>query len=88
MKKVVAMVMVLAFSGAAFAADVMDLPAKNGAVKFNHKQHSALGCTKCHKDDKGGKIEGFGKDMAHKTCKGCHQDGGKGPTKCGDCHKK
>ena len=35
-----------------------------------------------------GKIEGFGKDFAHKTCKGCHTDGKKGPTSCKECHKQ
>ena len=88
MKKVVAMMMVLAFAGSAFAADVIDLPAKNGNVKFNHKAHGAQGCTKCHADAKGGKIEGFAKDSAHKLCKGCHEEMKKGPTKCGECHKK
>jgi predicted CXXCH cytochrome family protein len=44
-------------------------------------------CTKCHASAAGGKIEGFGKDWAHKTCKGCHSEMGKGPTSCKDCHK-
>jgi hypothetical protein len=83
-KSVVAMVAVLAFAGAAFAADVIEM--KKG-VSFDHKKHQALGCTKCHADAKGGKIEGFGKDWAHKTCKGCHTEM-KAPTACKDCHKK
>lgn len=75
-----------AFTGTAFAADVIEL--KRG-VKFNHKAHQEAlkSCTKCHATDAGGKIEGFGKEFAHNTCKGCHAAGGKGPTSCKDCHK-
>ncbi|HJV33937.1 cytochrome c7 [Geomonas sp.] len=76
-------------SGVVFAADTITLPAKNGNVTFNHKKHQEQlkDCKICH--EKGpGKIEGFGKDMAHKTCKGCHADKGAGPTKCSECHKK
>jgi hypothetical protein len=61
-----------------------------GKVTFNHKQHQERlkDCTKCHATATGGKIEGFGKDVAHKTCKGCHTEMKKGPTSCKDCHKK
>lgn len=41
----------------------------------------------CH----GAKAEGKKvelKESFHKQCKGCHQKGKKGPTKCDDCHKK
>ena len=90
MKKIaIAMISVVAFAGAAFAADVIEFPAKNGKVTFNHKAHQekAKGdCKACH-EKAPGKIEGFGKDIAHKTCKGCHEKQG-GPTKCGECHKK
>ena len=88
--KRVALIMaaMFAFASVAAAADVIDLPAKNGNVSFNHKKHQALGCKSCHASDKGGKIEGFGKDFAHKTCKGCHAEKNAGPTKCGECHKK
>ncbi len=84
-KTLVAMIAMVAFAGTAFAADVIDM--KKG-VKFNHKAHMELlkDCKKCH--EKGaGKIEGFGKDWAHKTCKGCHTDMKKGPTSCKECHK-
>ena len=87
MKKVIITLLALAaFTGNAFAADVIEL--KRG-VKFNHKAHQELlkDCTKCHATAAGGKIEGFGKDFAHKTCKGCHASG-KGPTACKDCHKQ
>ncbi|HEX9024675.1 MAG TPA: cytochrome c7 [Geobacteraceae bacterium] len=91
MKKIIAVLAVSIFvSGVALAADVMTFPAKMGNVTFNHKGHQERlkDCKLCHASEAGGKIEGFGKDWAHKTCKGCHQEKGAGPTKCGDCHKK
>jgi hypothetical protein len=87
MKKVViSLFAVVAFAGVACAADVIEM--KKG-VKFNHKAHIAAvpDCTKCHASTAGGKIEGFGKDYAHKTCKSCHTDLKKGPTACKECHK-
>jgi hypothetical protein len=87
MKKVILVTVALvAFAANVFAADVIEM--KRG-VKFNHKAHqeSLKDCTKCHASAAGGKIEGFGKDFAHTTCKGCHSTGGKGPTSCKDCHK-
>lgn len=84
-KVVVAALALVAFAGTAFAGDVITM--KKG-VAFPHKKHQELlkDCKKCH--EKGmGKIEGFGKDWAHKTCKGCHTDMKKGPTGCKDCHK-
>jgi flavoprotein len=91
LKKIVAAVMLTLFcSVVAMAADdVISLPAKNGNVSFDHKKHqdALKECKLCH--EKGpGKIEGFGKDWAHKTCKGCHEEKKAGPTKCGECHKK
>lgn len=90
MKRIIsAIVLTLFASSMAMAADTIILPAKNGNITFPHKQHQELlkDCKKCH--EKGpGKIEGFGKDFAHKSCKGCHEEMKKGPTKCGECHKK
>jgi hypothetical protein len=90
-KTVIAMLALFAFVGTAFAADVITLPApKMGNVSFPHKKHQEMlkDCKKCH-EKKPGKIEGgVNKDWAHKTCKGCHTDKGKGPTGCKDCHKK
>ena len=85
MKKIIAVLFLVAFAGTAFGADVIEM--KKG-VKFNHKAHSEAlkDCTKCHAAATGGKIEGFGKDLAHKTCKECHA-AGKGPTSCKECHK-
>lgn len=93
MKKVIISLFALvAFAGTAFAApEVIELAApKMGKVTFNHKQHQERlqDCTKCHASKEGGKIAGFGKDVAHKTCKGCHTEMKKGPTSCKDCHKK
>ncbi len=90
MKKIIAAVsLVLIGAVSVMAADVITLPAKNGNVTFNHKKHQETlkDCKLCH--EKGpGKIEGLGKDWAHKTCKGCHAEKNAGPTKCGECHKK
>lgn len=85
MKKVIVGLCLVAFAGTAFAADTMTF--KRGVV-FNHKAHQAnVGdCKKCH-EKAPGKIEGFGKDWAHKTCKGCHTEMKKGPTSCKECHK-
>ena len=90
MKKIaIAMIAAIAFAGTAFAADVIDLPAKNGNISFPHKKHqdALKDCKVCH-EKAPGKIEGFGKDAAHKLCKGCHETKKAGPTKCGECHKK
>jgi hypothetical protein len=79
---------------AAAPAAPIDLPAKPGKVTFDHKKHEAAGakCTDCHKDDKGGDIEGIGadvnKDKAHAKCHDCHKKQAKGPQKCAECHKK
>ena len=85
----------LAFAAPAFAAAPdapVKLPAKPGDVTFQHKTHASAKCTTCHKDDKGGAIEGFNKtmnkDKAHAACHDCHKKQAKGPQKCADCHKK
>jgi len=85
-KTVIALFALVAFAGTAFAADVIEM--KKG-VTFKHKAHveAVNDCTKCHTTAAGGKIEGFGKDFAHKSCKGCHAEGKKGPTACKECHK-
>ena len=86
-KTIISMLALVAFAGSAFAADVIEM--KKG-VKFNHKTHQeqVKDCTKCHEKATGGKIEGFGKDWAHKNCKGCHTEMKKGPTSCKECHKQ
>ncbi|MBJ6723792.1 cytochrome c7 [Geomesophilobacter sediminis] len=80
---------VIFYAGLAQAADVVELPASMGKVTFPHKKHQEMlrDCTKCH--EKGpGKIAELGKEWAHRTCKGCHTQLGRGPTACKDCHKK
>jgi hypothetical protein len=93
MKRIIAAAALTLFTaGLALAAgpETITLPAKMGNVTFPHAKHQEMlkDCTKCHATAAGGKIEGFGKDMAHNTCKKCHADMGKGPTKCSECHKK
>jgi Class III cytochrome C family len=86
-KMIIALLAITAFAGTAFASDVIEL--KKG-VSFKHKAHAEAlkDCTKCHAKAEGGKIEGFGKDFAHKKCKECHTDMKKGPTACKGCHTK
>ena len=95
MKQLIVTLLVAAFIAAgslAFADNgpaEIKMPAKMGEVTFNHAGHQAKlngDCKVCHEAGPG-KIEGFGKDLAHKTCKGCHAEKG-GPTGCKDCHKK
>ncbi|MCM0080914.1 cytochrome c family protein [Geomonas sp. Red32] len=92
MKKIVAAVALSVFCvGTALAAGpaTIVLHASKGDVTFPHKEHQEkMACTACHENDKGGKIAALGKDWAHKTCKGCHSEKGKGPTGCNGCHKK
>lgn len=93
MKKILAILaLTLYCATAALAAEGMKtLPAKVGDVNFPHAKHQELlkSCTPCHADSKGGKIDKLAKkDEAHKLCKSCHETKKKGPTKCGECHKK
>ena len=78
--------------GSAVAADAPTkpsvLPAKSGAVTYNHGKHKGITCETCHKDAKGGKIAGLDKDKGHAMCHECHKKEGKGPQKCAECHKK
>jgi hypothetical protein len=90
MKHVIAAVVLSLFTaGLALAADTITLPARNGDITFPHKKHKELlkECKVCHAKSPG-KIEELGKDWAHKTCKGCHEEKKAGPTKCSECHKK
>lgn len=83
----VALIALVAFTGTAFAAAPDTIKMKK-EVSFDHKAHAAAvgDCKKCHEKESG-KIEGFGKEYAHKSCKGCHTDMKKGPTNCKGCHK-
>lgn len=88
-RSIIALIALATFTGTAFAADVIELPASSGKVTFPHKEHQEMlkDCKKCHENG-AGKIAALGKDWAHKTCKGCHTESKKGPTGCKDCHKK
>jgi len=83
---------------------VKDVQKTKSAVTFDHKAHAdrIKNCAECHHKDAAGKEqkcsgchkakmekekESF-KEVMHTKCKGCHQKGKKGPTKCDDCHKK
>jgi predicted CXXCH cytochrome family protein len=93
-KILVAIAAAFVLVGSAVAADApatMTFDTKNGKVAFAHAKHAeklAGDCTKCHATKAGGKIAGWSKDSAHKLCQTCHKDGGKGPTKCAECHQK
>jgi opacity protein-like surface antigen len=87
-KMIIAVLAVVAFAGSAIAADVIEM--KKGTT-FNHKAHADVvkDCKKCHEKAEGGKVPGFGKDLAHKgACKDCHVEMKKGPTSCKGCHTK
>jgi predicted CXXCH cytochrome family protein len=93
MKNVLAaLILALFCSSAVQAEDVKVLPSSNaGDVTFTHKKHQERlkGCTTCHKDAQGGKIENLSKKAdAHQLCVSCHETKKAGPTKCGQCHKK
>jgi len=65
-----------------------DYIAMKRGVNFSHGLHQRrYDCTTCHKNTNGGPIAEFGKDWAHKTCKGCHSGRSEGPTSCKGCHK-
>jgi predicted CXXCH cytochrome family protein len=86
---IVAVSLIVIGASGALAAECMVFPASMGKVSFPHKEHQTMlkDCKICH--EKGpGKIEGFGKDVAHKLCVGCHKTKQAGPTKCTECHKK
>lgn len=86
MKNMIVVMLILSAS-ASSAADVLML--KHG-VEFNHKGHQTekVGiCTVCH-EEQVGKINGFGKEWAHKNCINCHNLHNEGrPVNCAGCHK-
>jgi len=95
MKKIIAILAVVAFAGTAFAAAPDSIVLKNakGDITFAHTKHDTNGhvkdCKACHADAAGGKIGALGKDKGHAACLECHKkNSDKAPTKCGDCHKK
>lgn len=59
-------------------------------LPFNHLDHQKKlnnECSVCHAS-KIGKIDGWGKDTAHKICIACHELEDQGPTECRQCHAK
>lgn len=75
----------------ALAADPpksVTLPAKNGAVRFDHEAHQKRtpDCKACHPGATPVRLAG--KDEAHALCQACHKAKKAGPTTCGACHKK
>ena len=64
------------------------LEASKGNVTFPHGMHAEdFECSICHGDGTPAAFD-LTKEVAHKVCKGCHKDGGAGPTGCSGCHKK
>ena len=64
------------------------IPTKSfGSVQLDHPAHLGrkISCRTCHGAGPVHKPE-FTPKTAHETCVGCHRDGGRGPTKCRDCH--
>jgi predicted CXXCH cytochrome family protein len=86
MKTGIALMLLLLATSIVFASDRITFG--NGIV-FDHQEHkSEVGmCSYCH-DGTPGKIPGFGKEWAHKTCIGCHKDFREGPVTCAGCHKQ
>lgn len=86
MKRMIVIVLAL-FAATSFSADILMF--KHG-VEFDHKGHQTekVGtCTICH-EEQIGKINGFGKEWAHKHCINCHNLHNEGrPANCGGCHK-
>jgi hypothetical protein len=61
----------------------INLPFKHWA----HQKSLNNECFHCH-NTKIGKIDGWGKDTAHKICIACHDLEDKGPVACLQCHPK
>lgn len=69
-------------------AETITLKSNVGTVSFNHWKHqTTTNCAACHLGTPGA-MQNFGRDFAHKTCKGCHSERNLGPTNCKGCHKK
>lgn len=87
MKMMMSSIILILVASNSFAADILIF--KHG-VLFDHKGHQSerVGvCTVCHNEPVG-KIDGFGKEWAHKNCINCHILLNKGlPDNCGGCHR-
>ncbi len=60
---------------------------QNG-TKVPNAMSVGKGCSDCHKIDASDDNPVELMDAYHRQCMGCHQDKGKGPLMCGECHVK
>lgn len=70
--------------------EIINLKMAELQLPFKHWQHQKNTnneCFHCHAS-KIGKIDGWGKETAHKICIACHELEGKGPASCRQCHTK
>ena len=61
----------------------MELPFQH----WKHQKNANNECFHCHNTSIG-KIDGWGKDTAHRICIPCHELEDKGPVTCRECHPK
>ena len=100
MKRVVLMLGILSMAAIASAAvaetprskgpEVITLKMGSTDLPFKHWSHQKSlndECFHCH-NTKIGKIDGWGKDTAHKICIACHDLEDKGPVACRQCHSE
>jgi hypothetical protein len=88
MKKFCVGLFVLAIIIPCYAAEFPKTIILKNNIVFDHEGHKG-DCISCHESLAGAsKIVDFGKEWAHKTCKGCHSSMGIGPTDCFGCHQK
>jgi len=99
MKKQLVLVLALLALAAGASAAVTEAPKEKGReiirlkmgeleLPFKHWKHQQTlnnECYHCH-NTKIGKIDGWGKDAAHKICIACHELEDKGPITCKQCH--
>ena len=94
--------LILAFATIIFAAttgpEEIKYTPKMGTVTFNHTAHQGqTDCATCHHTGDYAQCKSChgvnsktpkAKDAYHKTCKSCHKELKRGPTKCKECHIK
>jgi len=81
---------VMAEAPAGTGPEVINLKMGVMVLPFSHGKHARElknDCLHCH-TKKIGKIEGWGKDTAHRICIPCHDLEEKGPVECHQCHPK
>ncbi len=86
-------------SSLASTPEMIVLKSKLGNITFPHLRHEQMssncetchhmgvaagGCSHCHNNNPEAPKA---KDAYHRLCKGCHAEK-RGPSGCGDCHKK